>query len=80
MEDSEGLAGSARHVEDDNPMHICFFEARAYGLQMGTSHKGRIFVYLDVLILYDNMWDDGISLGPKEVHNYLTRVMYNRRS
>lgn len=25
------------------------------------------------------MWDDGNSLGPKEVHNYLTRVMYNRR-
>ncbi|XP_071911629.1 proteasome subunit beta type-4-like [Coffea arabica] len=26
------------------------------------------------------MWDDGNSLGPKEVHNYLTRVMYNRRN
>ncbi|GAA0168798.1 protease [Lithospermum erythrorhizon] len=36
--------------------------------------------YLDDLILYDNMWDDGNSLGPKEVHNYLTRVMYNRRN
>ncbi|KAL6276058.1 hypothetical protein ACE6H2_019659 [Prunus campanulata] len=36
--------------------------------------------YLDELILYDNMWDDGNSLGPKEVHNYLTRVMYNRRN
>ncbi|GAA0166617.1 protease [Lithospermum erythrorhizon] len=35
--------------------------------------------YLDDLILYDNMWDDDNSLGPKEVHNYLTRVMYNRR-
>lgn len=30
--------------------------------------------------LFDNMWDDGNSLGPKEVHNYLTRVMYNRRN
>lgn len=30
--------------------------------------------------LHDNMWDDGNSLGPKEVHNYLTRVMYNRRN
>lgn len=30
--------------------------------------------------LYDNMWDDGNSLGPKEVHSYLTRVMYNRRN
>ena len=30
--------------------------------------------------LYDNMWDDGNSLGPKEVHCYLTRVMYNRRN
>ncbi|KAM2194622.1 hypothetical protein ACFXTH_027071 [Malus domestica] len=36
--------------------------------------------YLDELVLYDNMWDDGNSLGPKEVHNYLTRVMYNRRN
>lgn len=26
------------------------------------------------------MWDDGNSLGPKEVHNYLNRVMYNRRN
>ncbi|XP_073300008.1 proteasome subunit beta type-4-like [Primulina huaijiensis] len=39
-----------------------------------------IMRYLDELILYDNMWDDGNSLGPKEVHNYLTRVMYNRRN
>ncbi|KMZ61717.1 Proteasome subunit beta type [Zostera marina] len=39
-----------------------------------------ILKYLDELILYDNMWDDGNSLGPKEVHNYLTRVMYNRRN
>ncbi|GMH08771.1 hypothetical protein Nepgr_010611 [Nepenthes gracilis] len=35
---------------------------------------------LDELILYDNMWDDGNTLGPKEVHNYLTRLMYNRRN
>lgn len=35
---------------------------------------------LDELILYDNMWDDGNSLGPKELHSYLTRVMYNRRN
>ncbi|KAK4414026.1 Proteasome subunit beta type-4 [Sesamum alatum] len=39
-----------------------------------------IMRYLDELILYDNMWDDGNSLGPKEVHNYLTRMMYNRRN
>lgn len=30
--------------------------------------------------LNDSMWDDGNSLGPKEIHNYLTRVMYNRRN
>ncbi|KAI7999172.1 Proteasome subunit beta type-4 [Camellia lanceoleosa] len=30
--------------------------------------------------LYDNMWDDGNLVGPKEVHNYLTRMMYNRRN
>ncbi|XP_076926626.1 proteasome subunit beta type-4-like [Bidens hawaiensis] len=39
-----------------------------------------ILCYLDELILHDNMWDDGNSLGPKEVHNYLTRVLYNRRN
>lgn len=38
------------------------------------------FFVLDVCSLYDNMWDDGNSFGPKEVHNYLTRVMYNRRN
>ncbi|CAL5401775.1 unnamed protein product [Camellia sinensis] len=37
-----------------------------------------ILCNLDKLILYDNMWDDGNSLGPKEVHNYLTRMMYNQ--
>ncbi|KAJ6801122.1 proteasome subunit beta type-4 [Iris pallida] len=39
-----------------------------------------ILRYLEELVLYDNMWDDGNSLGPKEVHNYLNRVMYNRRN
>ncbi|VFQ98100.1 unnamed protein product [Cuscuta campestris] len=39
-----------------------------------------ILRYLDELILYDNMWDDGNSLGPKEAHKYLTCVMYNRRN
>ncbi|XP_031498511.1 proteasome subunit beta type-4 isoform X2 [Nymphaea colorata] len=39
-----------------------------------------ILRYLDELILYDNMWDDGNSLGPKEVHSYLNRVMYSRRN
>eukprot|EP00252_Welwitschia_mirabilis_P013236 TRINITY_DN29177_c0_g1_i1.p1 TRINITY_DN29177_c0_g1~~TRINITY_DN29177_c0_g1_i1.p1 ORF type:complete len:264 (+),score=42.85 TRINITY_DN29177_c0_g1_i1:296-1087(+) len=39
-----------------------------------------IIRYLDELILYDNMWDDGNSLGPNEVHNYLNRLMYNRRN
>eukprot|EP00246_Nothoceros_aenigmaticus_P003596 TRINITY_DN1477_c0_g1_i1.p1 TRINITY_DN1477_c0_g1~~TRINITY_DN1477_c0_g1_i1.p1 ORF type:complete len:252 (+),score=28.94 TRINITY_DN1477_c0_g1_i1:93-848(+) len=35
---------------------------------------------LDDLILDDKVWDDGNSLGPKEVHSYLNRVMYNRRN
>ncbi|CAN6466112.1 unnamed protein product [Victoria cruziana] len=39
-----------------------------------------ILRYLDELILYDNMWDDGNSLGPKEIHSYLNRVMYSRRN
>ncbi|GFP90027.1 proteasome subunit beta type-4 [Phtheirospermum japonicum] len=33
-----------------------------------------IMRYLDEQVLYDNMWDDGNSFGPKDVHNYLTRV------
>lgn len=28
----------------------------------------------------DAMWDDGNDLGPLDIHNYLTRVMYNRRN
>ncbi|KAL5982567.1 hypothetical protein ACLOJK_016641 [Asimina triloba] len=51
---------------------------------LGTSGEisdfQEILCYLDELILYDNMWDDGNSLGPKEVHSYLNRVMYNRRN
>ncbi|CAM8949449.1 unnamed protein product [Rhodiola kirilowii] len=39
-----------------------------------------ILRYLDDLILNDNMWDDNNSLGPKELLNYLIRVMYNRRN
>lgn len=26
------------------------------------------------------MWDDGNNLGPTDIHNFLTRVMYNRRN
>ncbi|KAJ0977052.1 hypothetical protein J5N97_012526 [Dioscorea zingiberensis] len=51
---------------------------------LGTSGEisdfQEILKYLDELILYDNMWEDGNSLGPKEVHNYLNRMMYNRRN
>ncbi|CAK7353344.1 unnamed protein product [Dovyalis caffra] len=39
-----------------------------------------IMRYLDEQVLNDHMWDDGNSLGPKEIHSYLTRVMYNRRN
>ena len=28
----------------------------------------------------DGMWDDGNSLGPLDIHNFLTNVMYNRRN
>ena len=45
---------------------------------MGNSSGIQCFV--NACSLYDNMWDDGNSLGPKEVHNYLKRVMYNRRN
>jgi 20S proteasome subunit beta 7 len=33
-----------------------------------------------VCSLYGKMWDDGNSLGSKEVHNYLNRIMYNRHN
>jgi hypothetical protein len=39
-----------------------------------------LILWFGVCSLYDNMWDDGNSFGPKEVHSYLTRVMYNRRN
>eukprot|EP01024_Parvocaulis_polyphysoides_P018908 TRINITY_DN18430_c0_g1_i3.p2 TRINITY_DN18430_c0_g1~~TRINITY_DN18430_c0_g1_i3.p2 ORF type:complete len:341 (-),score=31.10 TRINITY_DN18430_c0_g1_i3:247-1269(-) len=35
---------------------------------------------LDQLTLEDFWEDDGIQLGPKEVHSYLTRVLYNKRN
>lgn len=35
---------------------------------------------LDELTTDDYRADDGIALGPKEVYNYLCRVMYNRRN
>jgi 20S proteasome subunit beta 7 len=28
----------------------------------------------------DAMWDDGNNLGPLDIHNFLTRIMYNRRN
>ena len=36
--------------------------------------------YLEELDLDDYLAGDGISLTPKEVHSYLTRVMYKRRN
>lgn len=35
--------------------------------------------YLEELSLDDYLASDGISLTPKQIHSYLTRVMYNRR-
>jgi len=39
-----------------------------------------IMQMLDQLIITDYMWDDGNNLGPLEIHNYLNRVMYQRRN
>lgn len=36
--------------------------------------------YLEELTLDDFQADDGIELTPKQVHSYLTRVMYNYRN
>jgi 20S proteasome subunit beta 7 len=35
---------------------------------------------LQMLTIEDFNWDDGSRLTPKEIHNYLSRVLYNRRS
>ncbi|BBN13225.1 20S proteasome subunit beta 7 [Marchantia polymorpha subsp. ruderalis] len=40
----------------------------------------QILQYVDKLILNDYMWDDGNNLSPKDIHNYLTRIMYNKRN
>eukprot|EP01004_Peranema_trichophorum_P008528 NODE_7282_length_793_cov_23.247761_g6673_i0.p1 GENE.NODE_7282_length_793_cov_23.247761_g6673_i0~~NODE_7282_length_793_cov_23.247761_g6673_i0.p1 ORF type:complete len:226 (-),score=28.43 NODE_7282_length_793_cov_23.247761_g6673_i0:49-726(-) len=34
---------------------------------------------LDELIVEDQLQDDGVSLGPKEVHGWLSQLMYNSR-
>lgn len=39
-----------------------------------------IIKLLDELTTDDFLEDDGIKMGPKEVYNYLCRVMYNRRN
>eukprot|EP01102_Stenamoeba_stenopodia_P006985 TRINITY_DN1952_c0_g3_i2.p1 TRINITY_DN1952_c0_g3~~TRINITY_DN1952_c0_g3_i2.p1 ORF type:complete len:257 (-),score=62.24 TRINITY_DN1952_c0_g3_i2:131-901(-) len=39
-----------------------------------------IKVLLDELLTEDFCHDDGHSLSPKEIHSYLSRVMYNRRN
>ena len=36
--------------------------------------------FLEELNMDDFTADDGIELTPREVHAYLTRVMYNRRN
>lgn len=36
--------------------------------------------YLDELVMGDFQAEDGIELGPREVYNYLCRIMYNRRN
>ncbi|KAL0925561.1 hypothetical protein M5K25_003911 [Dendrobium thyrsiflorum] len=50
------------------------------GVSGEISDFQEILHYLDELIIYDHIWDDGNFLGPKELHNYLNRVMYNRRN
>jgi hypothetical protein len=35
---------------------------------------------LDELVTADFVADDGIELGPDEIHAYLQRVLYNRRN
>ena len=35
---------------------------------------------LDELVTADFVADDGIQLGPDEIHAYLQRVLYNRRN
>ena len=49
------------------------------GLEI-TEVERNLLLYCEWCSLYDNMWDDGNALGPKEIHSYLTRVMYNRRN
>jgi len=36
--------------------------------------------YLEEIVTEDFVHDDGISLTPSEIHSYLSRVYYNRRS
>jgi 20S proteasome subunit beta 7 len=40
----------------------------------------RVTGLLDELVRYDDAYDDGCHLSPKDIHSYLGRVMYNRRN
>eukprot|EP00897_Mesotaenium_endlicherianum_P010108 jgi/Mesen1/9125/ME000058S08618 len=39
-----------------------------------------LMTLLDELMTNDFTFDDGIAMGPEEIHNYLNRVLYNRRN
>lgn len=55
-------------------------EHTALGFSGEVSDATQILKYLDELSTSDFCDDDGATLDPSEVHSYLTRVMYNRRS
>ena len=55
-------------------------ETTCLGFGGEVSDATQIMKYLDEIATDDFCEDDGAPLEPKEVHSYLTRVMYNRRS
>ncbi|RZC92627.1 hypothetical protein C5167_007550 [Papaver somniferum] len=75
------LVGASGEISDFQEIMRSYGSPGITGLTTCTN-KTMFFVTeaISDFHLYDNMWDDDNSLGPKEIHNYLTRVMYNRRN
>lgn len=77
--DTLGSYGKTKRYKSVQRMHQVS-PSTALGASGEISDYNYILTLLDELTTEDFTEDDGHMLGPREIHNYLTRVMYNRRN